>query len=304
MYKDIEKKENERTELEKRKYKRVEKLLLGRFRVKQYEGQKMSSRDWYSVAVENLSAEGMLFNHNNNLEIDSFLDLEVYTSTSIPTIKCAGKLIRIIEESQPLLRRDGPPLKSMFSIATEFTVIDEQKKEIINTTVEEILRKETEKRRFILEKLEKMTNSMTRRVAMAEAKQENTTTLGMKTNKKRTGKKESVSVAETTRNVGIKKEYFKTKDICRVTFRLPKKEASDAKNVCIVGDFNNWNIHANPMKKLKNGDYTIKLDLESEREYQYRFFIDESKWENDWNADKYVRSLYGDSDNSVVMTEL
>ena len=86
-------------ELEKRKYKRVEKLLLGRFRVKQYEGQKMSSRDWYSVAVENLSAEGMLFNYKNNLEIDSFLDLEVCSSTSIPTIKCAGKLVRI-EESQ------------------------------------------------------------------------------------------------------------------------------------------------------------------------------------------------------------
>ena len=43
MYKDIEKKEYERIEPEKRKYKRVEKLLLARFRVKQYEGQKMSS---------------------------------------------------------------------------------------------------------------------------------------------------------------------------------------------------------------------------------------------------------------------
>ena len=87
-----------------------------------------------------------------------------------------------------------------------------------------------------------------------------------------------------------------------MTFRLPKIAASDAKSVCIVGDFNNWNIHANPMKKLKNGDYTIKLDLEPRKEYQYRYFIDESKWENDWNADKYVKSLYGDSDNSVVMT--
>jgi len=58
----------------------------------------------------------------------------------------------------------------------------------------------------------------------------------------------------------------------------------------------------NPMKKLKDGDYSIELELEPEREYQYRYFIDESKWENDWNADRYARSLYGDSDNSVVMT--
>ena len=120
--------------------------------------------------------------------------------------------------------------------------------------------------------------------------------------RKSTEKKASEKVVKRT--VGIKKEYLKSKNVCRVTFTLPKIAASDAKNVCIVGDFNNWNIHANPMKKLKNGDYTIKLDLEQGKEYQYRYFIDESKWENDWNADKYVRSLYGGSDNSVVMTEL
>ena len=101
-------------------------------------------------------------------------------------------------------------------------------------------------------------------------------------------------------NVGVKKEYFKKKNICRVTFRMPKTAAANVKSVCIVGDFNNWNIHANPMKKLKNGDYTVKLDLEPGKEYQYRYLIDESRWENDWNADKYVRSVYGDSDNSVV----
>lgn len=131
----------------------------------------------------------------------------------------------------------------------------------------------------------------------------------MKTNnKKATTKKTKSAIRSTikekamTINVGIKKEYFKTRHICRVTFRLPKTAATDAKSVCIVGDFNNWNIHADLMKRLKNGDYAIKLDLEPGKEYQYRYFIDESKWENDWKADKYVRSLYGDSDNSVVMT--
>jgi hypothetical protein len=55
------------------------------------------------------------------------------------------------------------------------------------------------------------------------------------------------------------------------------------------------------MRKLKRGDYTIKLDLEPEREYQFRYLIDELKWENDWEADKYVKNPYGDSDNSVVI---
>ncbi|MEE9259684.1 MAG: isoamylase early set domain-containing protein [Candidatus Scalindua sediminis] len=132
--------------------------------------------------------------------------------------------------------------------------------------------KETRKKFFILEKLEEMINDMKRRVVMAQ-----------------------------TRSIGIKKEFLKTKNVCRVTFRLPNAAAPDAKSVYIVGDFNNWNYHANPMKKLKKGDYTIKLDLEPEREYQFRYLIDELKWENDWKADQYVKSPYGDSDNSVVI---
>ena len=131
---------------------------------------------------------------------------------------------------------------------------------------------------------------------------EEATTRKTKSATKRTVRGKTASEKSTTTIVGIKKEYFKTRHICRVTFRLSKTATTDAKSVCIVGDFNNWNIHADPMKRLKNGDYTIKLDLEPGKEYQYRYFIDESRWENDWNADKYVRSLYGDSDNSVVMT--
>ncbi len=139
---------------------------------------------------------------------------------------------------------------------------------------------------------------------MAKAKKDKVTaqkTTAKKTVvRKSTEKKASEKVVK--RNGGIKKEFLKSKKVCRVTFTLPKIAASDAKNVCIVGDFNNWNIRANQMKKLKNGDYTVKLDLEPGKEYQFRYFIDESKWENDWNADKYVKNLYGDSDNSVVMT--
>ena len=55
------------------------------------------------------------------------------------------------------------------------------------------------------------------------------------------------------------------------------------------------------MKKFLTGDYTVTLELEPGREYQFRYHIDEARWENDWHADKYVRSPYGDSDNSVVV---
>jgi 1,4-alpha-glucan branching enzyme len=107
--------------------------------------------------------------------------------------------------------------------------------------------------------------------------------------------------ASTVMSAGIKKQYVKGDDLCKVTFRLPSVAAKNAKKVRIVGEFNNWNIRANPMKKMKNGDYTITLDLRPGKDYQFRYLIDEAKWENDWNADKYVKNPYGDSDNSVVV---
>ena len=113
--------------------------------------------------------------------------------------------------------------------------------------------------------------------------------------------KKPAAKSETAPTSGIMKEYLKKNQACKVTFRLPRIAATDAKSVCIVGDFNNWSIHSHPMRKLKRGDYTITLELEPGREYQFRYFIDEARWENDWRADKYVRSPYGDSDNSVVI---
>jgi 1,4-alpha-glucan branching enzyme len=99
---------------------------------------------------------------------------------------------------------------------------------------------------------------------------------------------------------GIKKEYLKTRKTCKVTFRLPRIAAPDASSVHIVGEFNDWSLYANPMKKLKNGDFKITLELDPGRDYQFRYLVDGEKWENDWNADSYVKSPFGDSDNSIV----
>jgi 1,4-alpha-glucan branching enzyme len=99
----------------------------------------------------------------------------------------------------------------------------------------------------------------------------------------------------------IKKTYLKSRNACKVTFRVLKKVVPDAYQVCLAGDFNEWNILANPMKHLKNGDFTTQIELQPGRDYQFRYHIDGTRWENDWQADKYVPSPFGDSDNSVVV---
>jgi 1,4-alpha-glucan branching enzyme len=99
----------------------------------------------------------------------------------------------------------------------------------------------------------------------------------------------------------IKKQYLKSKPVCKVTFRLAGEAAGSAGSANIVGEFNDWNIYATPMRKLKNGSFTLTIDLEPNREYQFRYLLDDEIWENDEEADKYISNPYGDSENSVVV---
>jgi len=99
--------------------------------------------------------------------------------------------------------------------------------------------------------------------------------------------------------VSIRKRYLKNKPFCTVTFSLSTAGAGSAA-VYLVGEFNGWDTLAMPMKKLKNGSFTASLLLERNREYQFRYLLDGGRWENDGEADKYLRNPYG-SDNSVIV---
>ncbi len=100
---------------------------------------------------------------------------------------------------------------------------------------------------------------------------------------------------------GIKKQYLKSNGACNVTFRLPKEALPDAHIVTIVGDFNDWNLTETKMIKLKNGDFKLTLKLPSDREYRFRYLIDNNRWENDWSADKYVPNHFGCDDSLVIV---
>jgi len=41
------------------------------------------------------------------------------------------------------------------------------------------------------------------------------------------------------------------------------------------------------------------LDLETGKEYQFRYLLDDDRWENDWDADAYTPNEIG-TENSVV----
>lgn len=100
--------------------------------------------------------------------------------------------------------------------------------------------------------------------------------------------------------MSLKKQYLKNKPVCKVTFTLPKDMANSAQSVALVGDFNEWDQDSTPMKRRKDGSFDATVSLDAGHEYQFRYLLDSTTWENDDSADKYVRTPYGDADNSVV----
>ena len=115
--------------------------------------------------------------------------------------------------------------------------------------------------------------------------------------RKRAGKASPAAAAQPP----MSRKYSKDKSRCRVTFQLPKEAAPDATSVAVAGSFNDWSAERHPMKRSRNGDYSVEIDLEAGREYEFRFLVDGRRWENAWNADKYVWSDLAQCDNSVIV---
>ncbi|MBR1614716.1 MAG: isoamylase early set domain-containing protein [Treponema sp.] len=100
--------------------------------------------------------------------------------------------------------------------------------------------------------------------------------------------------------MALKKSF--TKDgKCNVTFTVTAEAAQGAKSITIAGDFNSWSSTETPLKKGKDGSFSVKIALEAGKEYQFRYLIDGSRWENDWAADKYIPAPFSSADNSVVV---
>ena len=100
--------------------------------------------------------------------------------------------------------------------------------------------------------------------------------------------------------MSIKKQVLKSKPICKVSFKVEKSEAQGASNVSVVGDFNNWDEAAGEMKALKDGSFSITLEMETGRDYRFRYVADGQTWFNDPESDNFEVSEFGDSENSVI----
>ena len=97
-----------------------------------------------------------------------------------------------------------------------------------------------------------------------------------------------VTKKRTSRGESSKKQTAR-----KVSFTMV---APEAKNVFLVGDFNNWDINSHPLKASK-GTWKTSVKLAPGR-YEYRFLID-GEWQNDPNCTTFAPNSYG-TENCVL----
>ncbi len=85
----------------------------------------------------------------------------------------------------------------------------------------------------------------------------------------------------------------------RVTFTYPSWVRVDS--VALCGEFNDWSTTSHPMARTAEGTWAVVVELEPERSYRYRFFIDGERWDNDWAPDQFVYNDFGSHDSVVVV---
>ncbi|HOI28763.1 MAG TPA: isoamylase early set domain-containing protein [Melioribacteraceae bacterium] len=101
--------------------------------------------------------------------------------------------------------------------------------------------------------------------------------------------------------MAIEKKYSRDKKLCQVVFTLPAEISLNFDDICVVGDFNDWDSHKNKFThRMSNGSISAEIVLETGREYCFKYLCNGVIWLNEPAADKQVTSPFGDSKNSVI----
>lgn len=101
--------------------------------------------------------------------------------------------------------------------------------------------------------------------------------------------------------MAIKKQFLKSKPLCKVTFAVPAAVVEGATKVAVVGEFNQWDASAHILKKQKTGEFKATIELPVAQEIQFRYVVDDQTWLNDEEADKMVPNGFASEQNGVLV---
>jgi 1,4-alpha-glucan branching enzyme len=97
----------------------------------------------------------------------------------------------------------------------------------------------------------------------------------------------------------IKQRPVKGKDQVKVSFILPGDAVTG--KVSVVGDFNDWDPLAHPLRPRSNGTRSVAVTLPSQRRFAFRYLDEAGTWHDDDAAHGYQENGVGGV-NSVVAT--
>jgi 1,4-alpha-glucan branching enzyme len=76
-------------------------------------------------------------------------------------------------------------------------------------------------------------------------------------------------------------------------------EAPDARKVCLVGNFNGWEVCRTPLvRNVETGEWSLEVPLPPGR-HEYMFVLDDESWVTDPEAPVHVDDGFGNV-NAVV----
>ncbi len=77
-------------------------------------------------------------------------------------------------------------------------------------------------------------------------------------------------------------------------------EHPKAESIALLGDFNDWDRFANPMKQLTNGNWKTEVKLK-DGQYHFRYLVNNEHWLNDDQAPR-VENPFGSDDSVLEIT--
>ena len=89
------------------------------------------------------------------------------------------------------------------------------------------------------------------------------------------------------------------KDGIKLTFTLSL--ADTPQPVSVLGDFNEWDPHAHPLKKRTNGTRSVSVVVPPGSAFAFKYLADGGTWFNDVEADEHTVNEYGEV-NSIIRT--
>lgn len=96
--------------------------------------------------------------------------------------------------------------------------------------------------------------------------------------------------------MSVKKQYVKTKPVCKVTFSV---EAKDASTAAVVGDFNDWKVEEGSLSKLKNGTFKATFEVDKDASYEFKYLVD-GQYLNEPESDSFKWNDFAGCENGVL----